>query len=83
MSSSALDRDIAGIMQNNPIDGWYWLSLDSSAFRYISLSGTTQFRLRFQLDDNEDLGDDYLKFYGGDYSSQAGRPQLQVMYYVP
>jgi len=80
---SPSDRDIAGIMQNNPIDGWYWSSLDSSALRYISVNGTTQFRLRFQLDDNDDLGDDYLKFYSGDYSSQAARPQLQVMYYLP
>jgi hypothetical protein len=80
---SPSDRDIAGVIQNNPIDGWYWSTLDSSTFRYVSLNGNTQIRLRFQLDDNDDLGDDYLKFYSGDYSTVAGRPELQVVYYIP
>jgi hypothetical protein len=80
---SASSRDIVGLIQNNPTDNWFWSSLDSSAFRYINLTGNTQFRLRFQVEDNDDLGDDYLKFYSGDYSSSANRPQLIVEYYVP
>jgi hypothetical protein len=80
---SPSSRDIVGVMQNNPTDNWFWASLDSSAFRTISLNGNTQFRLRFQIEDNDDLGDDYLKFYSGDYSSSANRPQLIVEYYLP
>lgn len=80
---SPSSRDIAGVIQNNPTDNWFWTSLDSSALRYISLAGNTQFRLRFQIQDNDDLGDDYLKFYSGEYSSPASRPQLIVEYYVP
>jgi hypothetical protein len=38
----------------------------SSTTRYnINKTGTTQFRLRFQKDDNDDLAADYLKFYSG------------------
>ena len=75
-------RDIVGLIQNNPIDKWYWTTLDASAFPYINLTGTTQFRLRFQLDDDNDFTDDFIKFFSGDYSSAGARPQLVVEYYL-
>jgi hypothetical protein len=75
-------RDIVGVIQNNPFANWYWTTLDASAFPFVNLSGTTQFRLRFQLDDDNDLSDDFIKFYSGDYSSPGGRPQLVVEYYL-
>jgi len=75
-------RDIVGVIQNNPFDNWFWTTVDPSAFPYIHLTGTTQFRLRFQLDDNDDLGNDFITFNSGYYSSSAGRPQLIVEYYV-
>jgi hypothetical protein len=70
------------VIQNNPVGGWYWAMLDSSAFPYINLIGVTQFRLAFQLDDNNDRGDDYIKFYSGDQADQRDRPQLLIEYYV-
>jgi hypothetical protein len=73
----------AATIQNNSVDGWYWAMLDSKALAYINLTGATQIRLGFQLDDNDDVGDDYIKFYSGNYGSQKYRPQLQVQYYVP
>jgi len=75
-------RDIVGVIQNNPLDKWYWTSLDASAFPFINLTGTTQFRLRFQLDDDNDFLDDFIKFFSGDYSSAGARPQLVVEYYL-
>jgi hypothetical protein len=75
-------RDIVGVIQNNPLDKWYWTSLDASAFPFINLTGTTQFRLRFQLDDDNDFIDDFIKFFSGDYSSAGARPQLVVEYYL-
>jgi hypothetical protein len=72
-----------GTIQNNPVSGWYWTMLDSSAFPYINLTGVTQLRLGFQLDDNDDLGDDYIRFYSGDYEAQKERPHLLIEYYVP
>jgi hypothetical protein len=76
-------KDTVGMIGNNPLNGWYWTWLDSSAFQYINLKGITQFRLRFQLDDNDDQGNDYLRFYSGDYGGLAERPRLVVEYYVP
>jgi len=46
------------------------------------LDGITQIRLRFQKDDNDDAGADYLKIYSGD-APAVSRPQLIVEYYVP
>jgi hypothetical protein len=80
---AASSKDVVGTIQNNPYYGWYWTWLDSSAFQYINRYGITQFRLRFQLDDNDDRGNDHMRFYSGDASNLADRPQLSVEYYVP
>ena len=72
-----------GVMANNPQADWYWSSLDASAYPLVNLDGVTQFRLRFQLDDNDDRGDDYFRFYSGDYPEVSSRPQLIVEYEVP
>jgi hypothetical protein len=75
--------DAVGMIENTPFNGWYWAWLDASAFEYINLNGITQIRLRFQLDDDDDLTNDYLRFYSGDYEDLALRPRLVVEYYVP
>ena len=59
------------------------MTFKSSAFTYINLSGVTQFRLRFAIDDNNDHGSDYLKFHSGNYSSNSLCPLLVIDYYVP
>ena len=76
-------KDAVGMMENNPFNGWFWTWLDSSAFEFINLKGITQFRLRFQLDDNDDQSYDYLRFYSGDYGELADRPRLVIEYYLP
>ncbi|MCL4275952.1 MAG: PD40 domain-containing protein [Anaerolineales bacterium] len=76
-------RDAVGVIQNNPVGGWYWAMLDRSAFPYINLTGVTQIRLAFQLDDNDDLGADFLVFFSGDYDEQRDRPHLLIEYVVP
>jgi hypothetical protein len=43
--------------------GWY--ATDGGDFSMINLLGPTQFRLRFDLQDNGDSGDDFLKLYSG------------------
>jgi len=82
---AAASKDDAGTIKNTPSSGWYSVSFNSSAFPYIyiNLTGVTQFRLRFALDDNNDDGADYLKFYSGNYSSVSLRPLLVIQYYVP
>jgi hypothetical protein len=79
---SPAHRDAVGIIQNNPLNGWYWTWLDPAAFEYIKLNGITQFRLRFQLDDNDNMQYDYIRFYSGDYDGLADRPRLVVEYYT-
>lgn len=78
---SISNRDAVGMFSNNPYNGWYWAWLDSSAFEYINLTGITQLRLRFQLDDDDDMSADYMRFYSGDFDGLAARPQLLVEYY--
>ncbi len=74
----------AGVIQNNPVDDYYWSLLDPASYRYINTTGPTQVRLRFQTDDNDDLSADYLKFYSGDYDGrQVFRPRLDIQYYLP
>jgi hypothetical protein len=45
----------------------------------INKTGTTQFRVQFSLDDNDDHGDDYLGYYSGE-AAAADQPQLVVTY---
>jgi hypothetical protein len=73
----------AGVFTSAPAGGWYVTTLNSDANQWINLRGITQFRLAFQLDDNDDLGDDFLTFYSGDHNTLSERPHLVVKYYVP
>ena len=56
--------------------GWYLGNIKYDAFQHINKTGITQFRLRFQVQDNDDNSADYLKFYSGDVYT------LDSTYYV-
>ena len=73
-------KNAVGIIRNVPMGDWHWTLLDSSAFSCINHHGNTQLRLRFQVDDNNNLAYDYLRFYSGDADSQ-NRPRLIIKYY--
>jgi hypothetical protein len=75
--------DLAAAISNSPADNWFSMALDESALHYINKTGPTQFRLGFQMDDNDDLGADTIKFYSGDTAVFDYRPILQVGYYTP
>jgi hypothetical protein len=79
---ASADRTAAGIMESVPGAVWYTAALDASAFSSINLAGTTQFRLRFALDDNDDNDQDYIKFYSGD-AAPEDQPVLTIDYYLP
>ena len=79
---SPASQEAVGMIQNNPLDGWYWTWIDSTAFQYIDLKGYTQFRLRFQIDDNNDGKNNQMRFYSGDQVEQTDRPRLVVEYYL-
>ena len=62
--------------------GWYQLTLAPSNFSYINKVGPTQFRLRFTLDDNDNLLANYISIYGGE-SAASLQPILKVDYTLP
>ena len=72
----------AGKFPNKLYSGWYRSVLYKGAYPYINLTGRTQLRLRFLLDDNDNNIADILKLYSGD-AVLADRPKLIVKYYVP
>jgi len=61
----------------------YRAPLKDNAFPYVNLSGNTQFRLRFGIDDDNDYTADYIKIFCGDMGVAYNRPNLRVWYYVP
>ncbi len=65
-----------------PVDSWYSAVISSKAYRYLNLTGTTQFRLSFTLDDNNDRGADTMKFHSGNAAAANG-PILVIQYYIP
>ncbi len=62
---------------------WYSAVIPNTSYTYINKAGNTQFRLRFNTNNNNDLGSDYLSFYSGDYATVSLRPQLIIKYYLP
>ncbi|MBI5933761.1 MAG: DNRLRE domain-containing protein [Chloroflexi bacterium] len=80
---AAASKNAIGTIPNSPVNNWYSKTWTSGIFAYINKSGVTQFRLRFQTDDNNDNAADYLKFFSGDTATLAARPQLEIKYYVP
>jgi ELWxxDGT repeat protein len=77
-------RNNVGTLESPPdANNWYMTKLMETAYANINPLGVTQVRLRFQTDDNNDGGADYIKFYSGDIGSVGNRPMLFVIYYVP
>jgi hypothetical protein len=75
-------KNNVGNLPKKPRSGWYTKTWTSGIFPYINKEGLTQIRLRFAKDDNDDRGNDYLKFYSGN-AATAYRPQLIIEYYAP
>jgi hypothetical protein len=59
---------------------WSEGSLNAAGLAAVSKTGTTQLRVYFNLDDNDDNGNDYIGYYSGDNTTSANRPQLVVTY---
>jgi hypothetical protein len=60
---------------------WSTGSLNASGLAAIDKTGTTQLRVSFNLDDNDDMGADYIGYSSGEAASaSANRPQLVVTY---
>ncbi len=59
---------------------WSQGSLNAAGLAAVSKTGTTQLRIYFSLDDNDDTGNDYIGYYSGENATAANRPQLVVTY---
>ncbi|MEO6194080.1 MAG: M14 family zinc carboxypeptidase [Thermoanaerobaculia bacterium] len=59
---------------------WSTGNLNASGLAAIDKTGTTQLRVYFNLDDNDDNGNDYLGYYSGNNTTSGNRPQLVVTY---
>jgi hypothetical protein len=73
----------AGDVGKIPVGNVYTGSLQQRSFPFISNTGLTQLRLRFQLDDNNDSSADYIAFYSGNAPIATFMPVLEITYYVP
>jgi choice-of-anchor B domain-containing protein len=59
---------------------WSEGSLNAAGLAAINKTGTTQLRVYFNLDDDDDTGNDFIGYYSGDNTTAANRPQLVVTY---
>lgn len=80
---SPADLNSVARIENNPVKGWYWAALDGNSLEYINLTGITQLRLGFELDDDNDFFEDKIIFFSGDAPAQVDRPHLLIEYYIP
>jgi hypothetical protein len=55
-------------------------TLNAAGLAAINKTGTTQLRLAFTLDDNNNLTYDYIGFFSGENATASNRPQLTVTY---
>jgi fibronectin type 3 domain-containing protein len=75
------DATAVATLGDAPVNGaWSVGSLTPAGLSWIDKAGTTQFRIYFELDDNDDGGGDYIGWYPGDDATPANRPELEVVY---
>lgn len=80
---AAASAGSAGAFGTTPSGAWYIATLSATGNSFVNRTGISQFRLRFNLDDNNDAGADFVSFYSGNDATAGNRPQLVVQYYVP
>ncbi len=73
----------AGWVKSAAVAGVYTGVFGAAAFPVVNLVGTTQIRLRFAVDDDNDRITDRLSFYSGNSTSTAFRPMLRITYHLP
>lgn len=72
----------AASMSNPTANGtWSEGTLNAAGCAAVDKTGTTQLRVYFTLDDNNNSTADYVGFYAADNNNAANRPQLVVTYY--
>ena len=79
-AAAILAAALAASLTNASANGtWSEGVLNAAGRAAINKAGTTQIRVYFNLDDNDDTGNDYLGYYSGE-AAAANRPPLVVTY---
>lgn len=74
----------AGVFtRTNTYNRWIYMNMLPNSLFAVNLTGRTQFRLHFTLDDSNDGIKQEIRFLSGDYQLTKDQPTLIVMYYVP
>jgi hypothetical protein len=73
----------AGWLGKIPTSGVYTGVFGPAAYAHINRIGLTQMRLRFQLDDDNNLAANWLAFFSGEAATMQSRPSFEVIYYTP
>lgn len=80
--NATADAQAVGAINSTLVNNWYSLSLNATGRGLVNLiSGATQFRLRFNPDDNDNNAADYLQVYSGDHATYP--PELVITYTLP
>lgn len=78
---AAADATQVASMSNASADGdWSAGTVNAAGCAFINKTGTTQFRIYFAVDDNDDAGNDYIGWRSGNDADAASRPVLEVVY---
>ena len=68
-------------LDNAPFNGAFSQGvLGGAGLAAINKTGVTQFRVYFQLDDNDNGSNDYIRYYDGGDGNPGNRPALIVVY---
>jgi hypothetical protein len=70
----------AGLSNASANGVWSEGSLNAAGIASVSKTGTTQLRIYFAVDDNDNTRNDYISYFSGESSTAANRPQIVVTY---
>jgi hypothetical protein len=72
----------SAIFNQNSVDNWFSARFNTAGNLYVNRTGTTQLRLSFSVDDNNNNIADFIRFYSGN-AAAGDRPKLLITYYMP
>jgi CSLREA domain-containing protein len=81
--SPALFKNVGTFTRSTAINQWITLRVNTTSLSAVNRTGHTQFRIRFTLDDSNDVIKHQIGILSGNYRSPSARPLLVVTYYVP
>jgi hypothetical protein len=73
---------VAAAVLSEPLTDLDWSEglLDAAGLAAIDVAGTTQFRVYFEVDDNDDRRSDFMGYYSAEDGDPANHPRLVVEY---